>query len=146
MKTNTIIIMLSIFLVSCGSGRQSQDDGNNNHDLDTFWEGFQKTIVTQDYSTLSDLTFYPFLNHGFYLSEQEFSELRFPEYIIEAIGSAGLPVKSSMMFGGGSDIEGNFVDVDFSGSEILEVDLDGPAIYFAEIDGKYKFIAILYGE
>jgi hypothetical protein len=146
MKTKSLIIILAIFLFSCGSGQQKKDKTAENQDLNSFWKNFQKTMVNEDYSALREFTYFPFLNHGFYLSEQEFSELSFPDYIIEAVGNAETPVKSSMWFNGGSDMDGNPVDVDFTGSEIFEVNLDGPAIYFTEIEGNYKFIAILYGE
>lgn len=118
-------------------------------DLKIFWEYFKKAAISKDYKKLSEQTYFPFLNHGTYLYKKDFDRFTFPDYIIDNIKKAKSPVKSSMMFGGGSDSNGNSVHVDFNYKtkcDLYEVDLGGPAIYFSKVNGQYKFIAILYGE
>jgi len=118
-------------------------------DLKIFWEFFKKAVTSKDYKMLSEQTYFPFLNHGTYLHKKDFDSFTLPDYIIVAIKKAKPPIKSSMMFGGGSDSNGNIVNVDFNYKtkcELYEVGLGGPAIYFSKVNGKYKFIAILYGE
>jgi hypothetical protein len=118
-------------------------------DLKIFWKYFKEAAISKDYKKLFEQTYFPFLNHGTYLYKKDFDRFTFPDYIIDDIKKAKSPVKSSMMFGGGTDSNGNLVNVDFNYKtkcDLYEVDLGGPAIYFSKINGQYKFIAILYGE
>ncbi len=118
-------------------------------DVKIFWKFFKNAAISEDYKMLSEQTYFPFLNHGTYLYKKDFDLFPFPDYILAAIKKAKPPVKSSMAFGGGTDSNGNMVNVDFNYKtkcDLYEVNLGGPAIYFSKVEGQYKFIAILYGE
>lgn len=90
-----------------------------------------------------------FLNHGNYISKEEFSGIRFPDYILEDIAKSGSPVKSQMIFEEGVDSKGDVVESAFNGNAewpVYEVDLNGASLYFSRVEEQFVFIGLLYGE
>ena len=115
--------------------------------LSDFWKDFKNAAIAKDYKKVAELTAFPFLSHGYYImSKTEFKSFTFPDYIINTLKTAKMPVKSLMEFGGGTDSNGNLVKVNFAKGKIYEVDCGGPDIYFSKVGGEWRFVAILYGE
>ena len=114
--------------------------------LNTFWTDFKNAALKKNKSKISQLTYFPFLKHGRYLTKEKFADYDLPDFVINPLKTAKAPVKSSMAFGGGSDGEGNSVTVNFPAGSLYEVSLGGPTLYFSKVNGEYKFVAVLYAE
>jgi len=145
----SLAVCLSILIFgSCNNptnkSTSTQSDYSN---LADFWKDFKNAAIAKDYKQITEFTDFPFLNHGTYMmNKTEFESFSFPDYIITPLKTAESPVNSDMEFGGGTDIDGNIVEVNFTKGTLYEVDCDGPALYFSKIDDEWKFVAILYGE
>jgi len=114
-----------------------------------FWEEFKSLAMKGDFLQLAEISYFPFLNHGSFITKKEFYDVRFPDYILEDIKKSNSPVKSDMIFEEGVDSRGNIVESPFNGDEewpVFAVDLNGASLYFSKIDGKFVFIGLLYGE
>lgn len=117
--------------------------------LSLFWKEFKELAISENYPGLARISFFPFLNHGTYITKEEFHKVRFPDYILEDIKKSGNPVKSQMVFEEGVDSKGDIVESPFkekAEQPVFEVDLNGASLYFAKVDGKFVFIGLLYGE
>ena len=117
--------------------------------LSLFWNEFKELAISENYPGLSRISFFPFLNHGTYITKEEFQKVRFPDYILEDIKNSVKPVKSEMVFEEGVDSKGDIVESPFkvkAEQPVFEVDLNGASLYFAKVDEKFVFIGLLYGE
>jgi hypothetical protein len=161
---NNILPFLAmiILLTACG-GKSDQHDGDThgdsrdaqavNHaqhdDIGRFWTDFRQTALSDSREEMAALMHFPFLKHGAYLHQSDFPYFFFTDEQLAAVTDHSGPVKSSMFFGGGEDLYGELVEVDFpeADSDMHELDLgDEGILYFAKVDGRYRFIAVLYGE
>ena len=116
------------------------------NNLNLFWTDFKNAAIKKDYKKMTELTYFPFLMQNIYIYSADFKDFTSDNTNISAIKKAKIPTISSMYFGGGSDINGNMVNVKFNQGSIYEANIGGPTIYFSKINGEFKFIAILYGE
>ncbi|HAQ38750.1 MAG TPA: hypothetical protein PLU49_15205 [Saprospiraceae bacterium] len=117
--------------------------------LSVFWKEFKMLALKENYGKLAEISFFPFLNHGSYITKEEFMDIRFPDYILEDIKKSAYPVRSEMVFEEGVDSNGDVVESPFKGGDeepVFEVDLNGASLYFAKVDEKFVFVGLLYGE
>ncbi len=117
--------------------------------LSEFWKEFKMLALKENYGKLAEISYFPFLNHGSYITKEEFFDIRFPDYILEDIKKSGFPVKSEMVFEEGVDSRGDVVESPVKGGDdqpVYEVDLNGASLYFAKLEDKFVFIGLMYGE
>lgn len=158
-----LISFLTILAYSCTDRKEpkNREVANNQSDtmqaeiqtdtigLSLFWKEFKELAISENYPGLARISFFPFLNHGTYITKEEFHKVRFPDYILEDIKKSGNPVKSPMVFEEGVDSKGDVVESPFKSGDdqpVFEVDLNGASLYFAKVDEKFVFIGLLYGE
>jgi hypothetical protein len=115
-------------------------------DLTTFWNTFKNAVLKKDYGTISQLTYFPFMEQDGYVKAADFNPKNIFDNISSSIFTVNPTLNSGLTYPAWQDANGNQISAPFDSNSFAFVNVGGPALVFAQINGKYKFIEISYGE
>jgi hypothetical protein len=126
--------------------KQAKANASRQADLITFWNAFKNAVLKKDYGTISQLTYFPFMEQNSYIKSADFKPKEIFDNISASITTTNPTINSGLTYPAWQDANGNQISAPFDANSFAFVNVGGPALVFAQINGKYKFIEISYGE